>query len=110
MHESALEFNGRLTFVTVSHIDNLCCAYDTRCETTKALLNAIVKEFNVEESGRVRFWSRRVRVTTEALFISEEFAASSLLPVELCGPQRSAETVLTRTEHREYWVVAPVTS
>ena len=34
---------------------------------------------------------RRVRVTTEALFISQEFADSSFLP-----------TVLARTAHREY--------
>ena len=38
VHESALEkelccyeFNGRLTFVTVSHVDDLFYAYDTRC-------------------------------------------------------------------------------
>ena len=41
------EFNGRLTFVTVGHVDDLSYAYDTRCKTTKALLQAIVKEFNM---------------------------------------------------------------
>ena len=41
-------------------------------------------------------------MTPEALFISQEFAATSLLPIELYGPQRPAETVLTRIEHREY--------
>ena len=34
---------------------------------------------------------RRVRVTPESLFISQEFAASSFLPMELCEPQRSAQ-------------------
>ena len=48
------------------------------------------------------FCGRRVRVTTEALLVSQEFAASSVVPVELCGPQRSAETMLTCSEHREY--------
>ena len=54
VHESALEkglhlyeFNGRLTFVTVTHVDDLFYAYDTRCKTTKSLLDAIVKEFNM---------------------------------------------------------------
>ena len=53
-HESALEkglylneFNGRLTFVTVTHVDDLFYAYDTRSKTTKSLLVAIVKEFNM---------------------------------------------------------------
>ena len=47
VHESALkkglylwEFNG-------THVDDLFYAYDTRCKTTKALLDAIVKEFNM---------------------------------------------------------------
>ena len=48
------------------------------------------------------FCCRRVGVTPEAMFINQEFAASSLLLMELCGPQRSTETVLTRIEHREY--------
>ena len=54
VHESALEkglylcqFNGRLTFVTVTHVDDLFYAYDTRCKTTKSLLEAIVKEFRM---------------------------------------------------------------
>ena len=54
VHESALEkglylyqFNGRLTFVTVTHVDDLFYSYDTRCKTTKSLLDAIVKEFNM---------------------------------------------------------------
>ena len=41
-------------------------------------------------------------MTPEAQLVSQEFEASCLLPVELCGSQRSAETVLTRNEHREY--------
>ena len=41
-------------------------------------------------------------MTPEALLVSQEFAASSLVPMELCGPQRSAETMLTHSEHREY--------
>ena len=57
---------------------------------------------HVSEAGRFRFCGKRVRVTPEALFISQEFAATSLLPIELYGPQRPAETVLTRIEHREY--------
>ena len=54
VHESALEkrlhlyeFNGRLTFVTVTYVDDLVCAYDTRGKTTEALLEAIVKELNM---------------------------------------------------------------
>ena len=54
VHESALgkglflyEFNGRLTFVTVTHVDDVFYAYDTRCKTTESLLEAIVKEFNM---------------------------------------------------------------
>ena len=34
-------------FVTVTHVDDLFYAYDTRCKTTEALLEAIVKEFNM---------------------------------------------------------------
>ena len=41
-------------------------------------------------------------MTPEALLVSQEFAASSVVPMELCGPQRSAETMLTYSEHREY--------
>ena len=41
------EFNGRFTFVTVTHVDDLFQAYDTRCKTTKSLLEAIVREFNM---------------------------------------------------------------
>ena len=68
VHESALEkglnlyeFNGQLTFVTVTQVDNLFYAYDTRCKTTKSLLDAIVKEFNsVSNAGRYCFlWQTR---------------------------------------------------
>ena len=48
------------------------------------------------------FCGRRVRLTPEALLVSQEFAASSLVPMDLCGVQRSAETMLTYSEHREY--------
>ena len=48
------------------------------------------------------FCGSRVRVTPEALLVSEEFAASSLAPMELCGTPRSPETMLTYSEHREY--------
>ena len=96
------EFNGGLTFVIVGHVDDLFYAYDTRCETTKALLDAIVMEFKMSQNQYdFVFCGRRVRATSEALFISQEFAASSFLPMKLRGPQ-GAETVLTRTEHREY--------
>ena len=48
------------------------------------------------------FCGRRVRVTSELLIVSQELAASSLAPMELCGNQRSLETMLTFSEHREY--------
>ena len=110
VHESALEkglylyeFNGRLTFVTVTHVDDLFYSYDTRCKTTKSLLEAIVKEFNMSrKQDDFVFCGRRVRVTPEVLLVSQEFAASSVAPMELCGRQRSAETMLTYSEHREY--------
>ena len=100
VHESALEkglylyeFNGRLTFVTVTHVDDLFYACDTRCKTTKSLLDAIVKEFNMSRKlDDFVFCGRRVRVTPEALIVSQELAASSLAPMELCGT----------SEHREY--------
>ena len=38
---------------------------------------------------------------TEALLVSQEFAASSV-PMELCGPQRCAETMLTRSENKKH--------
>ena len=71
VHESALEkglylyeFNGRLTFVTVTHVDDLFYAYDTRCKTTKSLLKAIVKEFTMSrKQDDFVFCGRRVRVT-----------------------------------------------
>ena len=75
VQESALEkglylyeFNGRLTFVTVTHVDDLFYAYDTRCKTTKSLLDAIVKEFNMSRKlDDFVFCGRRVRVAPEAL-------------------------------------------
>ena len=93
IHESALEkglylceFNGRLTFVTVTHVDDLFCAYDTRCKTTKSLLEVIVKEFNMTRTqDDFVFFGRRVSVTPEALLVSQEFAASSLVPMDLRG-------------------------
>ena len=110
VHESALEkglyfyeFNGRLTFVTVTHVDDLFYACDTRCKTTKSLLGAIVKEFNMSQKQYdFVFCGRRVRVTPEALIVSQELAASSLAPMELCGTQRSPGTMLTHGEHRKY--------
>ena len=110
VHESALEkglylceFDGRLTLVTVTHVDDLFLAYDTRCKTTKSLLDAIVEEFNMSRKlDDFVFCGRRVRVTPEALIVSQELAASSLVPMELRGPQRSAETMLTHSEHKEY--------
>ena len=48
------------------------------------------------------FCGRRVRVTPEALLVSQEFAAPPVVPMELYGPQRSAETMLTHSEHREH--------
>ena len=41
-------------------------------------------------------------MTPEALIVSQELAASSLAPMELCGTQRSPETMLTYSEHRKY--------
>ena len=97
------EFNGRLTFATVTHVDDLFHAFDTRCKTTKSLLEAIVKEFNMSrKQDDFVFCGRRVRVTPEALLVSQEFAASSLAPMELCLTQRSSETMLTYSEHREF--------
>ena len=62
-----------------------------------------MKEFNMSQKQvDFAFCGRRVSVTPEALIVSQEFAASSLVPMELCGPQRSAETMLTYSEHREY--------
>ena len=51
------EFNGRLTFVTVTLVDDLFYAHDTRCNTTKPLLEAIVVEFNMsrKQDGFVFF-------------------------------------------------------
>ena len=47
------EFKGRLTIVTVGHVDGLFYEYDTRCKTTKALPEAIVIEFNMSwKAGR----------------------------------------------------------
>ena len=74
-------------------------ACDTRCKTTKSLLEAIVKEFNMSRKQGDFFCGRRVRVTPEALIVSQELAASSLAPMELCGTQRSPETMLTYSEH-----------
>ena len=89
--------------VTVTHVDDLFYAYDTPCKTTKSLLDAIVKEFNMSrKQDDLAFCGRRVRVTPEALIVSQELAASSLAPMELCGTQRSLETMLTYSEHREY--------
>ena len=55
------EFNGRFTFVTVTHVDDLFYAYDTRCKTTKSLLEAIVKEFNMsrKQDDFVFSWQTR---------------------------------------------------
>ena len=74
VHESALEkglylyqFNGRLIFVTVTHVDDLFYAYDSRCKTTKSLLDAIVKEFTMSrKQDDFVFCGRRVRVTPSA--------------------------------------------
>ena len=75
--------------------------YDTRCKTTKSLLEAIVKEFNMSrKQDDFVFCGRLVCVTPEALLVGQEFAASSLVPMLLCGVQRSAETMLTYSEHR----------
>ena len=90
-------------FVTVTHVYDLFYACDTRCKTTKSLLEAIVKEFNMSrKQDDFVFCGRRVRVTPEALIVSQELAASSLAPMELCVTQRSSETMLTYSEHREY--------
>ena len=49
------------TFVTVTHVDDLLYAYDTRCKTTKSLLDAIVKEFNMsqKQDDFVFLWQTR---------------------------------------------------
>ena len=97
------EFSGRLTFVTVTHVDDLFYAYDMRCKTTKSLLEAIVKEFNMSrKQDDFVFCGIRLRATPEALIVSQELAASSLAPMELCGTQRSSETMLTYSVHGEY--------
>ena len=110
VHESALEkglylceFNGRLSFVTVTHVDDLFYAYDTRCKTTKSLLDAIVKEFNMSrtQDDFVFLWQRRSCDTR-----------SHARQARICGPilcsdglvrtQRLPETMLTYCEHRVY--------
>ena len=49
-------------------------------KNTKSLLEAIVKEFNMSrKQDDFVFCGRRVRVTPEALLVSQEFAASSLV-------------------------------
>ena len=51
------EFNSRLTSVTVTRVDDLLYAYDS-CQTTKALLAAIVKEFNMSrKQDDFVFWA-----------------------------------------------------
>ena len=76
---------------------------DTRCKTTKALLEVIVIECHMSrKQDDCDFCGRRVPDAPDALLVSQEFAASSVVPMELRGPQRSAETVLTCSEHREY--------
>ena len=77
------EFNGRLTIVTVTHVADLFYACDTRCKTTKSLLDAIVKKFNMSrKQDDFVFRGRRVRVTPEALIVIQELAASSLAAME----------------------------
>ena len=63
-----------------------------------------MKEFNMsrKQDDFFVFCGRHVRVTPEALFVSQELAASSNAPMELCGTQRSPETMLTYSENREY--------
>ena len=99
VHESALE-KGSISMspmggllLSQSPMLTTCFTHtDTRCKTTRALLEAIVVEFNISrKQDDFVFCGRRVRVTPEALVVSQEFAASPLLPMELCGPQRSAE-------------------
>ena len=80
VHESALEkglyeFNGRLTFVTVTHVDDLFYAYDTRCKTNNSLLEASVKGFNMSrKQDDFVFCGSRVRVTLGAVIVSQELA------------------------------------
>ena len=108
VHESALEkglhlyeSNGRLTFLTVTHVDDLFYAYDTRCKTQQVVAGCHCQRVqHVSKAGRFCFCGRRVRVTPEALIVSQELAASSLAPTELCGTQRPPETMLTYSEHR----------
>ena len=90
-------------FVTVTHVDDLFYAYGMRCKTTKSLPDAIVKEFNMSrKQDDFVFLCHRRSCEPEALIVSQELAASSLAPMELCGTQRSPETMLTYSEHREY--------
>ena len=71
-----------------SLVDDLFYACDTRCKTTKSLLEAIVKEFNMSrKQDDFVFCGRRVRVTPEALLVSQEFAASNVCSfnhVQIC--------------------------
>ena len=55
--------NGRLIFVTVLHVDDLFCAYDTRCKTTKSLLEARRFYFlRQTRSGDTRSLARQSRI------------------------------------------------
>ena len=89
VHESALESDS--------------ISMSSMVGSPKSLLEAIVKEFNMSrKQDDFVFCGRRVRVTPEALLVSQELAASSVAPMELCGTRRSPETMLTDSEHREY--------
>ena len=79
----------------------ICSTRMTR--VAKPPSHSIVKEYNMSRKvDEFVFCGRRVRVTPEALMISQELAAASLAQMELCGTQRSPETMLAYSEHREY--------
>ena len=81
--ESALEKglnpfcpDGHCTLVACSHVDNLFIAFDRRCKSTLAVMEALVKEFMMTRKEKdFVFCGRRVQVEPGQMIVSQQQAA-----------------------------------
>ena len=59
-------------------------------------------ETHVAEAGRFCLLWQTCSCYTRSFARQSRICGSTFVPMELCGPQRSSETMLTHSEHREY--------
>ena len=95
--------DGRCTLVACAHVGDLFIAFDRRCKSTLAVMEALVKEFKMSRKDKCFvFCGRRVQVEPEQILTSQQQAALCLEPLHFAYRRAPPDTALLRGEHTAF--------